>query len=220
MSQLRSESRTKTQLFAENKELRAQLVEAQQTLQAIRSGEVDALVISSSDGEKIYSLTGAERLYRVIVETMNEAALTVSLTGTILFCNRRFCELMDLPFERIMGRESTVFAMAGEKEKLTALIAQAEDRPIKRIALVAADGRTVPVQVSASPLNSDEESEESIVCLVWNGCSGVGTTPRPGRDCDGHQHATDERNRGDTSNQGTTTGYGDRGTFLVGPQSD
>ena len=163
MSQSRSESRSKMQLLAENEQLRAQLDEAQQTLQAIRNGEVDALVISGSQGEQIYSLAGAERQYRVIVETMNEAALTVSLNGTILFCNRRFCELMDLPFERIIGRETTAFAMAGEREILTALIAHAEDRPVQRIVLVAADGRTVPVQMSASPLVSDDASS---VCIV------------------------------------------------------
>jgi PAS domain S-box-containing protein len=99
----------------------------------------------------------------VIVETMNEAALTVSLKGTILFCNRRFCELMELPLERIIGQETSDFAMSGEKEKLMAQIAHAEDRPIQRLALVAADGKIVPVQVSASPLVSDGESS---VCLV------------------------------------------------------
>ena len=71
--------------------------EAEQTLEAIRSGEVDALVVAGPQGEQVFSLTGAEHIYRVIVETMNEAALTVDPDGTILFCNQRFCDLMKTP---------------------------------------------------------------------------------------------------------------------------
>jgi hypothetical protein len=73
--------RTKAELLAENEGLRARLDEAEQTLDAIRSGDVDALVVSGPHGDQVFSLTSAERTYRLIVETMNEAALTVSLAG-------------------------------------------------------------------------------------------------------------------------------------------
>jgi hypothetical protein len=76
------------ELERENDELRAQLAEAQETLRAIRDGEVDAVIISGSRGEQVFSLVGADSIYRLIVETMKEAAFTVTFDGTILYCNR------------------------------------------------------------------------------------------------------------------------------------
>jgi PAS domain S-box-containing protein len=47
-------------LVRENAELRAQLNEAEETLRAIRTGEVDALVVESDSGPQIYTLRGLE----------------------------------------------------------------------------------------------------------------------------------------------------------------
>ena len=71
--------------------LRDNLREAQETLDAIRSGEVDAVVVSGAKGSQIYSLTGAEQPYRVYVERMQEGAVTVAHDGLILYSNQRFC---------------------------------------------------------------------------------------------------------------------------------
>ncbi len=48
-------------LLAENEDLRLRLEEALDTLRAIRSGEVDALVVSTPQGDQVYTLKGAER---------------------------------------------------------------------------------------------------------------------------------------------------------------
>jgi PAS domain S-box-containing protein len=48
-------------LSAENRELRERLDAAEETLRAIRSGEVDAIIVSAADGEQIYTLKKAEK---------------------------------------------------------------------------------------------------------------------------------------------------------------
>ena len=58
--------------------MRQQLAEAQETLRAIQHGEVDALVVSTPQGEQIYSITGAEKPYRVLIEEMKEGAVMLS----------------------------------------------------------------------------------------------------------------------------------------------
>ncbi|HVR64639.1 MAG TPA: PAS domain-containing protein, partial [Polyangia bacterium] len=63
---------------------------AEQTLDAIRAGTVDALVIAGPEGEQIFTLKGADHRYRQLVETMNEGAVTVSADGVIAYCNLRF----------------------------------------------------------------------------------------------------------------------------------
>src|SRR5437763_12980862 len=72
--------------------LREELREARETLEAIRNGEVDAVVVRNAKGSRIYSLTGAEQPYRVYVERMQEGAVTVSADGLVLYCNRRFAD--------------------------------------------------------------------------------------------------------------------------------
>jgi len=97
------DTRTKKALLENNEQLRGRLDEAEQTLDAIRSGDVDAIVVAGPQGDRIFSLTGADRTYRLIVETMHEAALTVSLDQTILFCNSRFCDLVRTPMSNTIG---------------------------------------------------------------------------------------------------------------------
>ncbi len=164
MSSDSKDNRTKTQWLAENEELRRQLEEAQQTLEAIRRGDVDALVVTSPRGEQVFSITGAEHIYRVIVETMNEAALTVDPNGTVLFCNQRFCDLMKAPIHDILGRKVTAFAARPQQPSLQALLAGGQSGATqRRVTLRATDGTAVPVQISASPLRSEDTLS---VCLV------------------------------------------------------
>ena len=65
-------------------DLRSRLDEAEETLRAIRRGEVDALVVSGPDGEQVFTLKGAERSYRVMIEAMNEGAVTIRPMGSSL----------------------------------------------------------------------------------------------------------------------------------------
>ena len=77
--------------------LRARLKTAEETLRAIQSGEVDALMVSGRHGEQVVSLKGGEPNYRMLVEAMSEGAATLSRDGAVLYCNRRFAEMMRRP---------------------------------------------------------------------------------------------------------------------------
>jgi PAS domain S-box-containing protein len=79
------------------------LQETQDTLDAIRSGAVDGLVRSTAEGDQVFLLKGSDEPYRILIEQMNEGALLISETGTILFCNRGFARLVDAPLEGVMG---------------------------------------------------------------------------------------------------------------------
>ena len=91
------------QLKAELKELKARLAEVEGTLNAIRNGEVDALVSSGPDGDQIFTLQGAETPYRILVEEMNQGALMLVPDGTILYANTRFASLSKTPLEQVIG---------------------------------------------------------------------------------------------------------------------
>jgi hypothetical protein len=60
-------------------DVRARLTEAEETLRAIRNGEVDALVVQdNSPAAQVFTLSSADRPYRMFVENMRDGAATVS----------------------------------------------------------------------------------------------------------------------------------------------
>jgi PAS domain S-box-containing protein len=160
----KTETRSRAQLLEEIEDLRARLAEAEQTLQAIRSGEVDAVIVEGPQGDQVFSLTGAESVYRAIVETMNEAALTMSPPGQILYCNQAFSDLMRKPMHEVVGRTLADFVAVSHHPTLKELIAQVPAGPARgRLLLRAPDGALIPAQISASLL---EKGLRPCICLV------------------------------------------------------
>jgi hypothetical protein len=84
-------------------ELQARLDEAEETIRALRSGEVDAIVGAGPGGDRVYTLKGADETYRIMVEEMAEGALTLTLDGVILFSNKKFAGMLRQPHERVTG---------------------------------------------------------------------------------------------------------------------
>jgi len=164
MTKNSGENSTREELLEEIEELRVRLDEAEQTLDAIRSGDVDALVVAGPHGDQVFSLTGAERTYRLIVETMNEAALTVGLDETILFCNQRFCDLVKTPMAGTIGQKLISFTAPAQQQPLRMLLADAQVGSLqRRLTLRAADGAVVSAQIAASLLVVDAQIS---ICLV------------------------------------------------------
>jgi PAS domain S-box-containing protein len=108
-------------------EFQMRLEEAHETLRAIRYGEVDALVVRSADAEQVYTLQGADRIYRVLIEGISEGVLTLAPEGTVLYCNRRFAELVRAPLEQIMGAPVQRHVAAADRAAFEALLAEGLD---------------------------------------------------------------------------------------------
>ncbi len=100
---------------AEIQELRRRLDEAEDTLRAIRSGEVDALVVSSEEGERVYTLQGADHPYRALIEAMQQGAASLTDDGSILYCNKCFAEMLQRPHEKVIGASVSQFLSASDR---------------------------------------------------------------------------------------------------------
>ena len=96
-------TKTQEQLIFDNAELRSRLFETEEMLAAIRSGEVDAIVVSGAKGDQVYSLSSAETPYRTFVEEMHGGAVTLTKDGLILYSNNRFAELVQQPVDKVIG---------------------------------------------------------------------------------------------------------------------
>ncbi len=93
----------------ENKRLRARLRDVEETLRAIRCGEVDALVVETAGEDQVFTLNGADQTYRLIVEQMQEGAATLSEEGVVLYCNPFLAALLGAPLETVLGRSFSRF---------------------------------------------------------------------------------------------------------------
>lgn len=137
-------------------ELRGQIVYLQQALTAISSGGVDAVVIGEPEQEQLYTLTSADRPYRVIVERMGEGAATVSERGVILFANPQLASFLGVERDSMIGRDITDYVDAEQQLVLEALLASRTTETWRaELVIRRADGVEVPVLVAATALDME-----------------------------------------------------------------
>jgi sigma-B regulation protein RsbU (phosphoserine phosphatase) len=144
--------------------LNEQLEELRQALDAIRDGEVDAVVVGGPRGEQLYTQVNADRPYRVIVEEMGDGALTVSGRGIVLYANDRMAQLLRQPRAHLLGRAVTELVSPAVAPTLADLLT-ARPGATRRaeLDLRGADGVLVPVLASVTGL----EIEGVVVrCLI------------------------------------------------------
>src|SRR5678815_2415452 len=96
-------NRIRRKITAKSIELKNNLEETEETLSAIRQGMVDALLVSRSNGTQVVTLNDADFPYRMMVESMNEGAVTLIPDGTIVYCNPRFGEMVHREPEKLIG---------------------------------------------------------------------------------------------------------------------
>jgi signal transduction histidine kinase len=129
------------------RDLQARLDEAEETLRAFRSGEVDAIVASGPEGDRVYTLKGADETYRVMVQEMAEGALTLALDGLILFSNRQFASMLRRPLERVIGSRILDFVALEDAHVVSELLARTGGRKAE-VRLRLDSALLVPVYLS------------------------------------------------------------------------
>jgi PAS domain S-box-containing protein len=144
-------------------ELRAELGEARETLAAIQSGAVDALVIDSPDGQRIYTLDGAEHGYRTFIERMHDGAVILDADGTIQYSNSRFAELLQVTLESVIGSTLQDWVRQCDRQGLTALLAGRSGR--LELEFCAPGAAPVPAMVATIAESGAAESSLIITDL-------------------------------------------------------
>ena len=146
-------------------ELVRQIAYLQEALTAISSGGVDAVVLGSPENEQVYTLTNADRPYRVIVEKMGEGAATVSERGVVLFANPRLAQLIGIERDTMIGRDITAYVDKAQLGKLVDLLeTKATETRRTELAIAATDGSHVPLLVAATALDLEGVL---VRCLVF-----------------------------------------------------
>ena len=101
-------------------ELRLRLSQAEETHRAVRTGGVDTLVVPGKRGSQVFTLQGAEHAYRVLIESMNEGALTLTADKMILYANQCFARMVKCPLEQVIGSSFRRFLSTEDRAALLA----------------------------------------------------------------------------------------------------
>jgi PAS domain S-box-containing protein len=140
------------QLIAKIDELENRLAESEQLIEAIQAGEVDAFAISLNDQSEIYTLQSGDYAYRVLIEEFGEGALNVTEDGLIVYTNPYLCDLLQLPYEKVIGSSIFNFLSEDSKEKFNELIEHALTGKSKGEINLAVNNKTIPVYISLTSL--------------------------------------------------------------------
>ena len=147
--------------------LRARLVEAEGMLRAIRSGDVDAVVVAGRQGPQVFTLQGAERAYRLLIESMNEGALTLTADKMILYANQCFARMVKCPLEQVIGSSFRRFLSADARATLRLLMKRMARSGSKiQVQLNAGDGSKIPAHLSIRPLARNDSKSATFGIVV------------------------------------------------------
>ena len=141
-------------LIKEIVELQSRLDEAEETLNAIQNGEIDAIITPQwFNGPKVYTLESADSLYRNLVQEMNEGVATLTIDGTIVYGNSQLASMLELPMEKLIGQKLYDFIIAKDKKIYPTIF----NRGLKRkssgeISIKSVRGNVLPVYISVNTL--------------------------------------------------------------------
>jgi PAS domain S-box-containing protein len=143
------------------------LAEAEETLHAIRTGEVDTVMVAGKHGSQVFTLEGAEHAYRMLIESMNEGALMLTAKGVILYANQCFAKMAKLPLEQVLGASFHRLLSATDQAVLRPRLTRTTKAGSKvQVRLNAGDGSRIPAQISIRPLAKDAATRATIGLVV------------------------------------------------------
>jgi two-component system NarL family sensor kinase len=155
---------TQQQVQDEADELKSRLAETEETLRAIQQYMVDAFVVNRENGIHVVTINEAEIPYRMMVESMNEGAVTLIPDGTIFYCNGRFGEMVHADCEKLIGTSFQELIVPEEQSLFEAIFQDATLHGLREeFHLQTAQGSRVPVQLSIYPLGESELSGIAIL---------------------------------------------------------
>jgi PAS domain S-box-containing protein len=162
---MEDEHKSRTELLAEIQYLRKRLSASEDIVQAIHQGEIDALVISTPEGQKVFTLQSADLSYRILVEEMQQGAVIISTEGLILYCNKSFANLLKQSLEKLIGSYFEALISPQDIIIFKARVKEAEigKRHPLEIFLTGYDGVEIPVYLSINHLCFEDSP---INCII------------------------------------------------------
>lgn len=151
----KKDSKNKDELIFE---LQSRLDEAEQTLNAIQNGEIDAIITPhGSDNPNVFTLESADTIYRNLIEEMGEGVATLTPEGIIFYCNAQLAVLLDAPLDKTIGLRFSDFVVNKDLEEFNSIFNRGLKRKSKgEITIKSIDGTVRPVLISINNLKDQK----------------------------------------------------------------
>jgi PAS domain S-box-containing protein len=151
--------------------LTQRLIEAEATIQALLTGQVDA-VLDGRDGRPVLlaaaqeALRKSEARYRYIVETTNEGVWWTDAEHKTTFMNRRMAEMLGCEADMGVGRTPFEFLDDAGRATLAAHAARPDSEPVE-VRYIRADGRAIWGLVGSTQIvDSTGQCEGSLAMVM------------------------------------------------------
>ena len=161
-------------LRAENVELRARLTEAEDMLAAIRMGEVDALVVESGDGPRVFTLQGVDaassRARGEMLAHVSDAVIAIDDDQRVTYFNAAAEQQYGLDASSVLGAHlSKVYTSrwsTADDEAAAALALRSGGSWRGESVHIRRDGRELPVESSVTVLRDGSGHASGVLSIV------------------------------------------------------
>jgi PAS domain S-box-containing protein len=144
---------TERSLQAQLDVLRERLQDAEDALDAVRSGSADAVIGLDQTQPDVLTLKGSDNPYRIVVEMMGEGSITLSSDGTILYCNNQFAQMVERTPQQLLGSQLSDLLPSGEESKLTDILSVTSDTARRRVVKLARSKQELTTQITTRSLS-------------------------------------------------------------------
>ncbi|MGD6810806.1 MAG: PAS domain S-box protein [Candidatus Bathyarchaeia archaeon] len=154
-------------LKLEIENLQARVQELEETMASVCGGTADSIIVSTIDGDKIFTLKTEEQTYRLFIENMLQGAVLLSDDDTILYCNKAFAEMINDKAETIVGKKIQTHINPNSLDDLNMLMEKSRQDNLAqqhKLVLDAKDGSNVKVQLFVSQIH---QGNINLVCMVF-----------------------------------------------------
>lgn len=139
-------------LALENQQLRARLEEAEDLIRAINSGSVDAFLVQKGAEDQVLVLDGVDKPYRLLIERMAQAAVTLTEDGTIIYANRRLSDLLGESTAVLVGAELADYLQVADRPAFRKILAETDGDAEMDASMRGPSGALIPVHLAAATL--------------------------------------------------------------------
>ena len=143
---------TSEDLLLEIEELKTRLLEAQEAIDAIKIGSVDAFAIKKDGKSEVFTLQSLDYSYRVLIEKFSEGALNLTQEGLIVYSNSYFSKLIDTPNEKVIGSYILDYISEETREKFQEHFVLALQGSSKTEITLSVNNKNIPVYISLTSL--------------------------------------------------------------------
>lgn len=134
-------------------------------MQAIHSGAADAIEIKNGHDNSLLAIQDAEKVFKTMVETMNEGTLITATDGFVLYVNKKMCTLLGMQYPVVVGQNIRNLVIENQKDDFDIFLKMvARNGPChKDFEFVRQNNTVVLVYLSCTPL---EISGRHDICIV------------------------------------------------------